>query len=53
MIERCEEEREVAELLVMELKLAAARTESVSSLPAFFAFFKEFLRRKLDSKRLK
>ena len=38
---------EVADLLVMELELAAARTETVSSLPAFL---KEILRRKLEKK---
>ena len=38
---------EVAELLVMELELAAARTETVSSVPAFL---KEVLRRKLEKK---
>jgi DNA-binding transcriptional ArsR family regulator len=39
--------REVAELLVMELELAAARTEAVSSVPAFL---KEVLRRKLETR---
>ena len=38
---------EVAELLVTELELAAARTETVSSVPAFL---KEVLRRKLETK---
>jgi hypothetical protein len=38
---------EIAKLLIMELELAAARTESVSSVPAFL---KEVLRRKLESK---
>lgn len=38
---------EVAKLIVIELELAAARTESVSSIPAFL---KEVLRRKLENK---
>ena len=40
---------EVAELLVIELELAAARTDSVSSVPAFL---KEVLRRKLEKKSI-
>ena len=39
--------RELAEVLVMELRIAAARAESVSSVPAFFA---EHLRRRLFKK---
>ena len=38
---------EVAKLLVMELELAAARTDTVSSVPAFLG---EVLRRKLETK---
>ena len=38
---------EVAKLLVMELELAAARTETVSSVPAFLG---EVIRRKLETK---
>lgn len=39
--------KDIAGLLVMELELAAARTESISSVPAFL---KEVLRRKLEMK---
>jgi hypothetical protein len=39
--------REMAELLAMELKIAAGRTESVSSVPAFLT---EHLRRRLWKK---
>jgi hypothetical protein len=40
--------RELAELLVMELEVAAARTKSVSNVPAFLT---EHLRRRLAGKR--